>query len=444
LQAGLVVALFLGALGSLLFNSFVTLGLPRRELEARNQLREASGSLAGAAAESNLPPEQSEELDHRLHEITQQSLKDFPGVEGGFYLSNGVDRFSGYAYPTGPPGPQPLPRNEPPPLEAPYIRVQARESSSLGRGESQVQVRDVGPSRVAVVTQPAGVERPAKLVAWTMIRLTGPEQLEGRVRRFYVSVGLALGGMALSMILMVNLGRTLSRQRREQERLRDELRRSERLAALGTLLAGVAHEVRNPLAGIRSTVQLWERLPETARSPDSMAAVIQAVDRLNEIVSRLLYFARADTSERQPVSVNDAITDTLNLLDAQAAGQGVVVQRDLAPDLPRVSGSAGALRQVFLNLATNALQAMPQGGTMRCSTRVSNHKVEVTVADSGPGIPSEDRQHLFEPFFTTRHEGTGLGLALCREIVTQHEGQIEVESSEGQGVAVRIWLPVLD
>jgi signal transduction histidine kinase len=329
-------------------------------------------------------------------------------------------------------------------LEAPYIRVQARESSSLGRGESQVQVRDVGPSRVAVVTQPAGVERPAKLVAWTMIRLTGPEQLEGRVRRFYVSVGLALGGMALSMILMVNLGRTLSRQRREQERLRDELRRSERLAALGTLLAGVAHEVRNPLAGIRSTVQLWERLPETARSPDSMAAVIQAVDRLNEIVSRLLYFARADTSERQPVSVNDAITDTLNLLDAQAAGQGVVVQRDLAPDLPRVSGSAGALRQVFLNLATNALQAMPQGGTMRCSTRVSNHKVEVTVADSGPGIPSEDRQHLFEPFFTTRHEGTGLGLALCREIVTQHEGQIEVESSEGQGVAVRIWLPVLD
>ena len=131
----------------------------------------------------------------------------------------------------------------------------------------------------------------------------------------------------------------------------------------------MAHEVRNPLAGIRSTVQLWERLPDTARTQGSTRAVIQAVDRLNEIVSRLLYFARVDNAERQPVSVNSVLTETLNLLEAQAASLSVAIERDLDPSLPDVSGSASALRQVFLNLATNALQAMPQGGRLHCRTR---------------------------------------------------------------------------
>ncbi len=219
--------------------------------------------------------------------------------------------------------------------------------------------------------------------------------------------------------------------------------RAEHLAVLGKLLAGVAHEVRNPLAGIRSTVQLWERLPDTARTPESIHAVIQGVDRLNEIVSRLLLFARVgDSEERQPVLVNSVLTETLNLLEAQAGSQSVRIERDFDPGLPIVRGSASALRQVFLNLATNALQAMPQGGKLCCRTRhePQQHVVEICFTDTGPGVPPDVRKRLFEPFFTTRPEGTGLGLALCREFVLQHGGKIEVEGG-GPGATFRVILP---
>ncbi len=446
IQIGLVVALFLGSLAVLLINAFGSLVLPQRQAEIRNDLRTAGRRLAvagepllGDLARSR--PDRLDELDRRLHDRGLDVLAEFPGVEGGFYLADGQNRFSGAAFPTHGPGPRPPRRNEPPPLEMPYIRFQARQS--VATGEEQFTEPDVPPSRVAIFTAPVGTDRPARAAVWTMFRITGPAQMEGQVSRYRLSIALALVGIALSLVLTANLVRILTRQRREGERLRDELRRAENLAALGKLLAGVAHEVRNPLAGIRSTVQLWERLPETARNPASLHAVIRAVDRLNDLVSRLLYFARADQAERQPVAVNRVVEETLKLVEAQAAGQGVVVETELADALPAVPGSAGALQQVFLNLAANALQAMPAGGRLRVRTHPSRdgRGVEVRFADTGPGIAPEDRPHLFEPFFTTRPEGTGLGLALCREIVSQHGGQIDWEPGAGPGAVFRVALP---
>jgi signal transduction histidine kinase len=473
LQTALVIALFLGSLATVLFSAVQTLLLPQREFEMRDRLRQASQRMADAAepelralgAEGGRP---FEVLNDKLRAISNRVLAAFPGVEGGFYLGATLDRFAGYGFPTehpdspsapGNPPPvhedqhappakgkaHPLPAHrgdEPPPREAPFILVQVKHSLDLDPGEFQFDVRTVGPSRVAIVTEPVGVDRPARLATWTMFRLVSPESQERQLRRYQVSTGLALGGIALAVLLTWNLGRTLKHQRLAQERLRDQLRRSEHLAALGKLLAGVAHEVRNPLAGIRSTVQLWERLPDTARSPDSIHAVTRAVDRLNEIVGRLLYFSRVDNAERQPVAVNSVLTETLNLLEAQAASQAVAIERDLCPSLPSVNGSASALRQVFLNLATNALQAMPQGGRLGCSSRHEGEKrtVEVRFTDTGPGISPDVRKHLFEPFFTTRPDGTGLGLALCREIVVQHGGQIELEPG-GPGAAFRVVLP---
>ena len=143
------------------------------------------------------------------------------------------------------------------------------------------------------------------------------------------------------------------------------------------------------------------------------------------------------------MDLNRVPAECLALVQAQAAGQGVAVERDLDPGLPPVSGSANALRQVVLNLLTNALRAMPSGGALRCSTRYRRQgsAVELWVADTGPGISAEDRRHLFEPFFTTRPDGTGLGLALCREIILGHGGRIELESSSASGTTFLVVLP---
>jgi two-component system, NtrC family, sensor histidine kinase HydH len=277
-----------------------------------------------------------------------------------------------------------------------------------------------------------------------MYRVTGPESQLAQVTRYRLSTLLALGGILAALGLTWNLQRTLRREREDRERLRDELRRSEHLASLGMLLAKVAHEVRNPLAGIRSTAQLWKRLPEESRTPESLDAVVDAVDRINALVSQLLYFSRSETAARQSVDLNDVVREAFELLRAQAAQQNVRVDVDLEPDLPKIRGSAAGLRQVVLNLATNALQAIPQSGRLACRTRhlASTHVVELEIADTGPGIDPEVRARLFEPFFTTRPQGTGLGLSLCREIVLQHDGTIDLIPATPHGTVCRVVLPV--
>ncbi len=441
LQVGLVLVLFLGALGVLLGNPITILLLPDQEAAARARLRAACQRLAEVVA-SGEPVRDGADWDarnRRLADAAHRVLLDFPGVEGGYYLAQG-DRFAGYAFPSR--GHRLLSdRTDPPPLEAPYLRLQARQSLVQSPGDCVLSVQDIGPSRVVLVTEAVGDARPARVAAWALYRLSGPEQLEIQARRYAASTALALGGICLALLLTWNLGRRLARQRREQELLRDELRRAEHLAGLGKLLAGVAHEVRNPLAGIRSTAQLWQRLPE-ARTAASVDALVGAVDRLNAIVTRLLQFSRAELAERRPVDLNRVAGECLDLLQARAAEQGVTLERDLAADLPCVSGSAVALHQLVLNLLTNALQTMPGGGRLHCATRrLPRGGVALRVADTGPGIDADARRHLFEPFFTTRPEGTGLGLALCREVALAHGGVVELEETAPGGTTFRVELP---
>jgi len=307
-----------------------------------------------------------------------------------------------------------------------------------------VTVREVGPSRVMVVTHPFTGEAGAEMAAWTMMRLSGPEQLHAQLHRYQYSVGSALGGLIIALGLMWSLSRSLTRQRDAEARLRDDLRRTEQLASLGRMLAGVAHEIRNPLAAIRSTIQLWQRKPDSATMEGTMGTILHETERLNGLLTRLLQFARSDHAERHRVDTNQLMNEILKFVETQAASQGVTTSLDLAPGLPVVRGSSAALRQVFLNLMTNALQAMPQGGQLVCRIRAVAHPrgIEITVSDTGPGVAPKDRPHLFEPFFTTRADGTGLGLALCREIVVQHGGTVRLQPESARGATFIVTLPI--
>jgi signal transduction histidine kinase len=477
-QIVLVAALFVASLAVLLSSSLATVWLPGQEDEARQLLSAASRKMAekAAALREETPGKRGKkppgEWHHRLEEITRKALANLEGVEGGFFLAGSWNQFTGYAFPNDPvaspelppsekvppPVPKgklkakdkekgkdnegPPPRRDPPPKEKDFILAQCKACLTNEPDTPPiVQTTQIGLSRVLVVTEPVGPERPALLATWVMTRLTRPEQL---LRRNQVSAALALAGVLVALVLAANLGRNLRQERRQREQLREELRRSEHLASLGKLLAGVAHEVRNPLAAIRSTAQLYQRLPEQARDPSALDAIVQGVDRLNALVSRLLFFVRSGYEQRRSVDLNAVVQETLTLLHAQAGTQGVVLQTELAADLPPILGSSQALQQVVQNLTMNAMQAMPGGGVLHCRTRRLGGppRVELEIADTGPGIAPADRAHLFEPFWTTRPEGTGLGLALCREIVQQHGGQIDLVSQPGWGAVFHVSLPV--
>jgi two-component system, NtrC family, nitrogen regulation sensor histidine kinase GlnL len=233
--------------------------------------------------------------------------------------------------------------------------------------------------------------------------------------------------------------------------MEDQLRRSDRLAALGVLAAGVAHEVRNPLVGIRAAAQLMEGEPAFPPSMREFTGIIiRQVDRLNRIVSELLTFAGQQPLQRRPCNINQILEEALRLLESTLQGARIVVVRRYDPEVPAVAGDPDRLLQVFLNLARNGVEAMAHGGELTVQTRFERvapqcggRAAAVTeVSDRGSGVPPEVQRHLFNPFFTTKDGGTGLGLPISVRIVEEHGGTIEVQSRVGEGTTFRVLLPL--
>ncbi|RMH18804.1 MAG: GAF domain-containing protein [Acidobacteria bacterium] len=236
--------------------------------------------------------------------------------------------------------------------------------------------------------------------------------------------------------------------REQQERL-DRLHRADRLAAVGQLAAGVAHEVRNPLTAIRSTMQYLMRSFDPQDAKHAMVGeLIGEVDRINATISDLLSLARAGTFERAALDLVALLEQTLGLIEVQARKHGVAIEQRVERRPLIIEADANQIKQLFLNLILNALQAMPGGGRIRVAVAVEEggdrgpEVARVTIADDGAGIPRQHLDRVFDPFFTTKHEGTGLGLAICHGIVERHGGEIELDSIEGEGTTASIRLPL--
>jgi PAS domain S-box-containing protein len=218
----------------------------------------------------------------------------------------------------------------------------------------------------------------------------------------------------------------------ELTRLRDEITRMERLSLVGQMAASITHEIRNPMAVIRGFVQLMrERSPQSQQ--DYFRIVIDELDRANSIINDFLSLAQNRVIEKMNCSLHDIINEILPLIWADANLRGQSVELELAERMPLLMLNEKEMKQLILNLARNGMEAMAGSGTLRLRTAVDAEGVELRVIDSGIGIPKEKLERLFEPFYTTKTRGTGLGLPLCLSIVERHGGQISVNSSEGKG-----------
>jgi two-component system NtrC family sensor kinase len=259
------------------------------------------------------------------------------------------------------------------------------------------------------------------------------------------------------------LRRDLEQVRASELGARAELVRTAQLATLGNLVRGVAHEINTPLGALASNHDTTSRaldklqriLDDEVVTPDELIEVrrivhavtavqetnVMAVERMKHVVASLRNFGRPDRSEVDRIDLRESITGTLDLMKHQLGGS-ITVEQDL-DDLPLVECYAQQVNQVFMNLLMNAAQAMGEHGTLSIRARVLEDLVEVTVSDTGAGIAPESLTHLFEPGFTTKGKrvGMGLGLAICREIVDRHAGEISVESEVGVGTTFTVKLP---
>jgi signal transduction histidine kinase len=296
------------------------------------------------------------------------------------------------------------------------------------------------PNLLLVLLIVRSISRPLQRLTVAAVKVTeGEYGTEVDLRKSNDEIGLLANSFN-------EMSRKMLSDIEELRKLNEQLIRTEKLAALGTLSAGVAHEVNNPLASISSLIQMIRRDDGIDEATSEKLELIQTqIARISRVTKDMMDFARARPAAKTSVDLNEIVKASLRLAGFDKQFQQLAIASDLDDDLPPVHGDPDQLQQVFLNLLLNARDAMPEGGRLSINSRASADGVEISIADSGPGIKSDEVKKIFDPFFTTKTtgRGTGLGLAVCYGIVTAHGGRIEVESTDG-GATFNVHLPGTD
>ncbi len=238
----------------------------------------------------------------------------------------------------------------------------------------------------------------------------------------------------------------LVRKNEQSNEVQEQMVRAEKISAVGTLASGVSHELRNPLSAIKNAVFLLKRKLSKEAIPDIDEKIIQfldimdnEIDRCSKIINDLLGFTRVSEPARLAFDINTVVNDALSRAEI---AENIKLSKSLQPDLPMIMIDANQIGLVLKNLIQNAYQAMTDGGNLKISTKVSEGFMEVEVGDSGCGIPENEIKKIFDPLFTTKPRGTGIGLAVCHGIIQKHNGVIDVKSQEGVGTTMFIKLPL--
>jgi signal transduction histidine kinase len=430
-----------------------------------------------------------EHVDRLFTLISTHVLTGATGFEGGFFLV-GADEFVGYSYPSSPP---PVPVYGPPPRSYGIIKTQVLESVRDHR--DIVQLHRFDPAIFPLATAPIRARGTVVGAVWARVHIERELPILKMRQVVNVGGGIALLGFVVAVWVSMTQARRVSRLRADlariqaglaervtdpggkvgsitesinsmldaldveherTEQLERELHQREKMSALGHLVAGVVHEVKTPLAIMKTRVQMWQRaLSESRLRPDpsgngeiiteeSLDLVVHEINRLSYLVNRLLVFSRPMTDRLQRTDLMELLAQSVKLVETHPRNIRFELDPEPNPPLPLVLADKRALEQVFLNIFVNSVEAIVESGTIRIEVSYSeaDDAVCVSVIDDGIGIPESVRSTVFDPFVTTKERGFGLGLSVASEIVTAHGGTIEFMTAESVGTHCRIRLPV--
>ena len=270
----------------------------------------------------------------------------------------------------------------------------------------------------------------------------------GRIYRVQGQVLLSCTLVMLTLFLVlffvVRRGENIIEQRaQERLRLKEQLARARHLSTIGEMTAGISHEIRNPLGIIKSSAAVLKKRMAAVDPGNGLPGIIEEeAARLNNIITDFLNYARPREPIFQPCRLEEIMKKNLQALGPQIDAQNYTVVKDIHPALPDIQADADMLYQAFLNLLLNAMQAMPEGGEIRIRITPADDRLIIQITDQGPGIPEDVMEKIWDPFFTNKKIGTGLGLGIVRNIIEAHGGNITIENGPEAGTAATIRLPI--
>ncbi len=262
--------------------------------------------------------------------------------------------------------------------------------------------------------------------------------------RVIITCSAVMGLLFVVLLLVVKRGESII-ERRAQERLKliEQLNRAEHLSTLGEMVAGISHEIRNPLGIIKSSSELLKK-KMAGRDPSSSIPniIIEESSRLNNIITDFLNFAKPKSPDLTACNIEDIIEKNLSFLSSQIKAEGYIVKKDYDDDLPQITADSDMLYQAFLNILINAMQAMSEGGIIHVKIRSGNNEVKIFFEDDGEGIAEDLLEKIWDPFFTTKAKGTGLGLGIVKNIIESHEGSVHIINRPLAGTCVTVIMPI--